>query len=67
MVVHVTRGRGLECFYLLALRRVPRQQPAFNGGDAAAADAEMKAQELRELTALGFPEQQARVCAFLRG
>ena len=46
--------------------RVPAGSPAaagsgFNGGDAAAADAEMKAQELRELTALGFPEQQARV------
>ena len=47
---------------LWALRRVAgQQQPAFNGGDAATADAEMKAQELRELTALGFPEQQARV------
>ncbi len=46
----------------LVLRRVPGpQQARFNGGDAAAADAEMKAQELRELTALGFPEQQARV------
>ncbi len=44
------------------LHRVPvPQQAGFNGGDAAAADAEMKAQELRDLTALGFPEQQARV------